>query len=119
MTASTIIPGREARRRLDESIFSFSTLCSADCNPIIVSFDLRTNIGFGLSLSLREAIGLPGNAAFGICGATMEQAENGRNKQERGYGRSHQSSDDRATERCVLLATISQPQGHRTHANDH
>src|SRR5580700_9243587 len=104
MTANTIVPGGGARL-LDGSIFPFSTLCSAGCNPIIGSFDLRSNIRFVSPLGVGEAIGLPGNAAFCISGATMEQAENGRNKQERGYGRSQQSSDDSAPERCILLAT--------------
>jgi hypothetical protein len=88
MTANTILPGRGPGRLLGGSIFPLSILCSAGWNPIIVSFDLRSNIGFVPSLGVGEAIGLPGNAAFCICGATMEQAENGRNKQERGYGRS-------------------------------
>src|SRR5260221_6668415 len=105
MTANTIVPGRGARRSLARPLFPFSTLSSAGCNPIIGSFDLRSNIRFVSPLGVGEAIGLPDNAAFCISGATMEQAENGRNKQKRGYGRSQQSSDDSAPERCILLAT--------------
>src|SRR5260370_19083293 len=109
MTANTIIPVRGARRRLDGSIFPLSILCSAGWNPVIVSFDLRSNICFFPSLGVGEAIGLPGNAAVCICGATIEQAENGRSKQERGYGRTQQSSDDSPTDRCVPVPNISQP----------
>src|ERR1700719_2341962 len=50
---------------------------------------------------------------------TVYETEDNGNEDQRGHGCERQSADDRATERCVLLAALPQAQRHRRHADDH
>src|SRR6267143_3009812 len=50
---------------------------------------------------------------------TMDDAEDNGNEDERSYGCERQPADDRATERCVLLAAFAQAERHGRHTDDH
>src|SRR5580658_1745450 len=49
----------------------------------------------------------------------MENAEHGRNEQQRGHRGEEQSTNYGAAQRSVLLATVSESERHRQHADDH
>src|SRR5258706_13258208 len=49
----------------------------------------------------------------------VQQAEYGRDEDERGDSRQQQPADDCTPEPCILLAAIAEPQRHRDHADDH
>src|ERR1700751_5613499 len=50
---------------------------------------------------------------------SVKEAENRWNEEQRCYSGTQQATDDRSAERCVLLASVTQTQGHRNHANNH
>src|ERR1700728_3064907 len=49
----------------------------------------------------------------------MQQAEHRGNKEERGHRGAKQAAHNRTAERGVLLASITQTESHRDHADDH
>src|ERR1700730_16579634 len=52
-------------------------------------------------------------------GAPMNDREYGRYEKQGGDGCKEEAADDRAAQRCILLAAVPQPQRHRDHADDH
>ena len=51
--------------------------------------------------------------------AAVQQAEDGRDEEQRGDGGHDQAADHGAAERRVLLAAFAQAERHRDHADDH
>jgi len=51
--------------------------------------------------------------------SSPDKAVDNWHKEESGYGRKEQAADNRATQRRVLLAALTQAQRHRHHADDH
>ena len=49
----------------------------------------------------------------------MQQCKHRGNKEERGHRGAKQAAHNRAAERGVLLASITQTKSHRDHADDH
>src|ERR1700678_4103800 len=49
----------------------------------------------------------------------MQQCKHRGNKEERSHRGAKQAADNRAAERGVLLASITQTESHRDHADDH
>src|SRR6202051_4597147 len=49
----------------------------------------------------------------------VQQAEYGRDEDERGYSREQQPANDCTPERCILLTAVAKDQRHRDHADDH
>src|SRR5215470_10817937 len=82
----------------------------------------------GRARSPRQSRSRTRAASCGSCGlllrhgampAPMEQAEHGGNEDQSGDGGAEKTANDRAAERRVLLAAVTQAEGHGNHADDH
>src|ERR1700735_3486157 len=52
-------------------------------------------------------------------GPAVEEGKHGRDKDQCGHRGAQQTSNDSAAERCILLTSITEPERHRDHSDNH
>src|SRR5260370_18331422 len=83
-------------------------ICPAVCDCIGITLELPFSQSLWLSTGLRRPMA-----------QSMQNAEHGWNEEQRGHRGEEQSTNYGAAKGSILLATISQPQRHRQHADNH
>src|SRR5580704_19372403 len=79
----------------------------------------RANLPAAFDLCLISGIRILRCRGLRIAMYSMQQCKHRGNKDERGHRGAKQAAHNRAAERGVLLASITQTESHRDHADDH